>query len=127
MAFAAFKQLFNEAGYAGSRSTALRPVHWMTGIVFLTLVSGFHVGFPAWLLITVCVAAMVCVAVFVYSYLFLLRKNPDALRSETYSLHKIAIEKGMIGDSIQGAFAQGEEDDQGLLPHDSKDGNDDET
>lgn len=28
--------------------------------------------------------------------------NPDALRSESYSLSKMAIERGLVGDSISG-------------------------
>jgi len=40
--------------------------------------------------------------VFFGAYLYCLFADRDALRSETYSIQKLAIEKGFIGDSIIG-------------------------
>jgi hypothetical protein len=38
------------------------------------------------------------------AYLFLLRRAPDALRSEGFTLRKMALEKGLIGDNLAGLF-----------------------
>jgi hypothetical protein len=40
--------------------------------------------------------------VFLVAYGYLLLKNPDALRSENFTLSKLAIEKGLVGDNISG-------------------------
>lgn len=39
---------------------------------------------------------------FLSSYVYFMRTNPDALRSEQFSLSKLAIEKGLIGDTLSG-------------------------
>ncbi|HTL73204.1 MAG TPA: hypothetical protein VL863_07860, partial [bacterium] len=33
------------------------------------------------------------------AYIFLLKREPDALRSESFALSKMAIERGLVGDS----------------------------
>ena len=35
-------------------------------------------------------------------FVFCIRKDPDMLRSETYSIQKLAIERGLVGDSTAG-------------------------
>jgi hypothetical protein len=47
-------------------------------------------------------AVGVVLVVFLAAYVFLLIKNPDALRSEEFSLSKMALEKGLIGDTTSG-------------------------
>ncbi len=49
---------------------------------------------------------LVAFAVFIWAYIYFSCKGPDYLRSEKYSLSKLAIEKGMIGDNITGSFTQ---------------------
>ena len=36
------------------------------------------------------------------AYLYLLRHDRDALRSERFSLEKLRIQKGLMGDSVSG-------------------------
>ena len=43
-------------------------------------------------------------AVYVFSYVYLLFKDRDALRSERFTLSKIAMEKGYYGDSLTGTL-----------------------
>jgi hypothetical protein len=52
---------------------------------------------------------------------FCLVRDRDALRSETYSLHKIAIEHGLTGDSITGVITAGAEDRRLPTQHKSED------
>ncbi len=39
---------------------------------------------------------------YMLSYLYFMFKDPDALRSENYSLEKLAIQRGLAGDSTSG-------------------------
>lgn len=43
-----------------------------------------------------------------FAYVYCLLYDRDALRSERYSLQKMAIEHGMIGDSKTGPFSETE-------------------
>lgn len=69
----------------------------MTAIVGLVGVGG-----PTWLLIIF--ATLLILGMFLYgtAYVFSLTRNPDWLRSETYSIQKMAIEHGVYGDSQLG-------------------------
>ena len=57
------------------------------------------------------------IALYFIAFSFCLIKDRDALRSETYSLHKIAIEHGLTGDSITGVITVGAEDRRLLTQH----------
>jgi hypothetical protein len=57
---------------------------------------------PAWLTIGLGICALVNFLLFGCAYIFFMVKDPDALRSESYSLQKLALQKGLFGDSIQG-------------------------
>ena len=48
------------------------------------------------------VSAAVAIVLYLIAYIYFAFKNPDELRSESYSIQKLAIEKGFIGDSISG-------------------------
>jgi hypothetical protein len=49
-------------------------------------------------------AVFLCVflLLFLVSYIYFGIKNPDYLRSEQYSLSKMAIERGLLGDNLTG-------------------------
>jgi hypothetical protein len=82
----------------------LNPVQWIfvisTGGLLGTL--GFHS--PSWVLILFGSFSALSLILFGFSFIFFVFKDPDALRSERYSLSKMAIEKGLIGDDIKGLF-----------------------
>lgn len=99
----------------------------MTALVLCALLIGAGIGLPDWLMITFGLVFAGCICLFIYSYVFLLHNNSDALRSESYSLQKIAIEKGLIGDSIHGAFTPDEKNKNKLISADSKSGGNNET
>jgi len=97
-----FKSLLEQSTVRGSRSSALKSVQWILGISVSGLIGALQVGAPTWLLISFCVPIGLTLALFLFTFLYLLFKNPDALRSEHYELSKIALEKGYIGDDITG-------------------------
>jgi len=98
-----FKSLLEQSTVRGSRSSALKSVQWILFIAVSGLVAVLRVGgAPTWLLVSLCIPIGLTLALFLFTFLYLLFKNPDALRSEHYELSKIALEKGYIGDNITG-------------------------
>src|SRR5258708_5853511 len=102
--FEYFTSLLQQAKIGYSRTSALNPVQWIfvisTGGLLASL--GFH-G-PSWVLILFGSFAALTLLLFGIGFIFFVFKDPDALRSERYSLSKLAIKKGLIGDDIKGLF-----------------------
>jgi hypothetical protein len=89
-----------------SRSDILRPLAWLIGL----LITGILVaeGEHASTLITITLVTMLIASVMIYGfgYIYCLFKDRDALRSERYSLQKMALEHGIYGDSAIGIIEQ---------------------
>ena len=102
-----------------SRSDALKPLAWLIVTLTRTSVLLAYVAGPVWLLI-VAAGLLAAIALYFIAFSFCLIKDRDALRSETYSLHKIAIEHGLTGDSITGVITVGAEDRRLLTQHKSE-------
>jgi|SRR5580700_1689692 hypothetical protein len=88
-----------------SRTDVLRALIWPIGILMIATLGLVYAKAPEWLLIIF--AAMLVGSMFLYcaSYVFCLINDRDALRSERYSLNKLAIEHGIYGDSVIGMKA----------------------
>jgi Flp pilus assembly protein TadB len=85
-----------------SRSDVLRPLAAIIGILLTALCILALGKAPSWLLISNVVALGVFIAIYAFAYVYCLLTDRDALRSEKYSLHKLAIEHGLIGDANSG-------------------------
>ena len=98
------KSLFQQAEIGRSRSSVLNPLQWtlaiLGGVLLLMLI--FHP--PEFYTKCVLFLFMACVVLILVAYLIFIRIDPDALRSEHYSLSKMAIERGLVGDSLSGLF-----------------------
>ena len=46
----------------------------------------------------------ITIALYLFTYVYCLRNDPELLRSEKHSIQKLAIEKGFVGDSLHGIF-----------------------
>ena len=103
-----------------SRSDALKPLAWLILTLTTTAVLLVYVAGPAWLLIVAAGLLAAAIALYFIAFSFCLIKDRDALRLETYSLHKIAIEHGLTGDSITGVITVGAEDRRLLTQHKSE-------
>jgi hypothetical protein len=57
---------------------------------------------PYWIPMGLFISFLFVFGLFLYSYLHFMHKNPDVLRSENFHLSKMAIEHGLLGDSIHG-------------------------
>lgn len=94
--------ILEQASAKGGRSTALHPLQWAFGLVLAALVGVAPFTPPAWLMISLLALAGVILVMIIIAYVFFMRSNPDYLRSENYTLQKMAIERGVFGDSITG-------------------------
>lgn len=103
---------------SGSRSSILVPLGWIIWplIISIFLACAFKIQ---WLVIAFFVILVVIVILYVYAYLFCLSNDRDCLRSERFSIQKIAIEKGLIGDNLQGII-EIDADQSGMLPSPNK-------
>lgn len=97
-----FQSFLSEATAKGARSSALHSLQWMLGILLSALPVTIWAGAPPWLLIAISAAAGLVLFLFVFAYVYFLFRQPDALRSEQFSLSKLAIEKGLVGDNVAG-------------------------
>lgn len=55
-----------------------------------------------WLIVLFAVFDTLTVVLYLGTYAYCLIKDKDALRSETYSIQRLALEKGVLGDSTSG-------------------------
>jgi hypothetical protein len=100
-----------------SRSTILRPLSWLAGICVAALLGSVRFNSPAWLIVTLTVAFALAVVFYLGSYLYcLLTGKIDALRTERYSIQKLAIQRGYRGDSNTGLFEIGKGLNRRTLP-----------
>jgi len=93
----------------GARSTALHALQWGLGMFLSGLPAAIWVGAPTWILVFLVVFLSLVLLTFLGAYIFLLFKDRDALRSEQYSLSKMAIERGLIGDDVTGLLEENEQ------------------
>jgi hypothetical protein len=104
-----------QATAQGSRSTVLRPLGWFLSIFTAGILSALWLKAPLWLIVfftsTLGIGAFFYLAAFAYCLIY----DREALRSETYSIQKLAIEKGFRGDSITGVVMAAEERPASLL------------
>lgn len=82
-----------------SRSDALRPLAWLIGLLALVFVGALHEKAESWILVVLLVSIFLAVLLYAGAYIYFLANDRDALRSETYSLNKMAIQSGLYGDS----------------------------
>ncbi|MBS1509835.1 MAG: hypothetical protein JST86_03290 [Bacteroidetes bacterium] len=96
------RELLHRSDSSGSKSTILKPLTWLVSILIGGVILLQKVNTPAWLTVFFCIIVSLAVLIFFFAYIFCLFKDRDALRSEKYSIQKMAIEKGIYGDNITG-------------------------
>ena len=80
------------------------------------LVATVRLDTPTWVAITIMVFIGVTLAMYLVAYVYCLINDKEALRSETYSIQKLAIEKGFVGDNLAGVIALEDEKSGRILP-----------
>ena len=94
------RQMLEAARVDGAKSSSLNPLQWLVAICFTGTAGLCYATSSPWiaaggLLLTAGLCTFYCVA-----YWRQMKDNPNALRSERYSLSKLAMEKGLIGDNL---------------------------
>jgi hypothetical protein len=111
-----FRSLLQQATAQGSRANALNPLAWAFALALSALLVAARISTaPQWLLVLLGVAVAGTGLAFLVAYFILLFVDRDALRSERFTLSKLAIEKSVTGDSLRG-FAALEAGEQNVLP-----------
>jgi len=90
----------------------MNPIGWALATVLSTLVGSIWAHAPMWVVGLISAFAGIVLTVYLFGYIYFMFKNPDALRSERFTLSKMAIEKSIVGDTLQG-FSQVEEGQSG--------------
>lgn len=93
---------FTSATGAATRSSVLAPMYLPLLIVAVVAAGASQLHAPPEV-ITVLVAAVGLLALaIVVGFLVCVFRNPDALRSEHFSLRKLAVERQLVGDDRSG-------------------------
>lgn len=88
-----------------SRSDVLKTLVWPLGLsLAATAAAGVSTGFggPSWLPVVPGSLSVLFGVLYALGFAYFAVRNPDELRSESYTLRKMAIEKGLLGDSTFG-------------------------
>lgn len=88
-----------------ARGSALAPLQWLGGILGTSLIGAIEARAPWIVQLSLLIALLLVVVVFLVVYCSFAIRNPDALRSERYALSRMAMERGMIGDDRAGLHA----------------------
>lgn len=99
------RAFLQQASASGSKSTVLKPLAWMMLICISATLSSAHFDLTVWITYLFAIFSCITMALYLVAYLYCLFKDRDALRSETYSIQKMAIERGFVGDDYSGVIA----------------------
>ena len=102
MAINIIRELLEKSDASGSKSTILKPLTWLLSVLIAGLLFLFKLNAPFWAYVFFSIIISVIIALFLFAYLYCLFKDRDSLRSEKFSIQKMAIEKGMYGDNLTG-------------------------
>ena len=118
MTFDVLRQYLEHASASGRRSTVLSTLIVMGGVLLAGLVGSLLSSAPEWLLKWLLGLIVGDAGLFGIAFLYFMFKSPDALRSESFELEKMAMERGFFGDSLQGSFVQGDGPQPPAVPSD---------
>lgn len=96
------KHFLERSSTKGERSSALNSLQWGLGLILTGIPAAIWVSAPNWILILLSTLLGILFFTYIGSYIFLLFRDRDALRSENFTLSKMAIERGLVGDNITG-------------------------
>lgn len=96
------RELLSRSTADGSRTNALNHLQWMIAAFLAALLAAGHYNLPMQLIWLFAFILLVLVVCYLGSHFFFMVKNPDALRSEKFTIQKMAIERGLVGDSLFG-------------------------
>lgn len=86
----------------GSRTDVLRALVWPNAMLLCTLGWAATKGAPQFLLILLSILLVLFMIIYAAACIFFGWTDPNLLRSERYNIEKMAIERGIFGDSMTG-------------------------
>jgi hypothetical protein len=96
------QQYLRQAENQGSKSTVITPIGWLLAILLSGTTAALKYNAPTWVLIVLMLGLGILFAVFAWAFVFFSYRSPDYLRSERYTLTKLAIEHSQKGDNLVG-------------------------
>lgn len=97
-----FLQFVQQAMMNGGRSTVLKPLGVALGLLLGGLAAASYSKLDPWIINALAILTLATGVLYLAAYVYFAFKNPDALRSETFAIQKLAIEKRLVGDSVTG-------------------------
>ncbi|WP_193014286.1 MULTISPECIES: hypothetical protein [Gammaproteobacteria] len=94
--------LFGQANQTGEKSTIIHPLLWVIGILISALIAEVYFKADNLLKVGTFILLLAILVFLMVVYWHCLTNNPDYLRSEKWSIQKMAIEKQVVGDSYTG-------------------------
>lgn len=104
-----------QALQSNSKSTVLKSLGWLIAILSSSTIAASRYGLDKWLVIMFGILDGVAILAYIGFYFFFALKDPELLRSEKYTIQKMAIQHGFIGDDISGFVKFVKVDDVALL------------
>lgn len=101
MSITGIRELLSRSDASGSKSTILKPLTWFLALIIGGILTLLKFGSPIWLTIML---AVIFAQELLYSFCLhiLFDNDRDSLRSEKFTIQKLAIEKGIMGDDVTG-------------------------
>jgi uncharacterized membrane protein YdbT with pleckstrin-like domain len=109
-------QLLQKSDASGSKSTILKPLTWFISLLAGAIITCAWLKVHEWIIVFFAILVGIAFVVFLCAYVYCLFTNPDAIRSEKFSIQKMAIERGIFGDSSSGTFVFEKGDNTISLP-----------
>ena len=110
------RSFLQQATLQGSKSTVLSPLGWALATVIGGLIGVQWAKAPLWISGLLGAGVALLLLAYVVAYFIFVFRSPESLRSERYSLSKLAIEKSVKGDNLAGFAEMPEEPVPGSLP-----------
>ncbi|MDP9524255.1 hypothetical protein [Pseudomonas putida] len=106
--------MLQQALASGSRSTVLKPLGWLIALTLAGTITTFKLNPDAWFTHVMGGLCTLSILFYLAGYVYFAITDKDALRSETFSIQKMAIQNGFVGDDTTG-FVHGNSNKS--LPH----------
>ena len=94
------QQLLQQAIVHGSRSTVLRPLGWLIGILATLVLAAIRFQAPTWICVLIAATHGFGVLLYLGAFIYCLLTDKEALRTERYCIQKLAMEKGLVRDVL---------------------------
>lgn len=94
--------ILQQALASGSRSTVLKPLGWLIALTLSGTIATFKLNPDVWFTHVMGGMCITSILLYIAGYIYFGITDKDALRSETFTIQKMAIQKGFVGDDSTG-------------------------